>query len=80
MHSTPTRFASSAPAGSYSATSRYLVSVLGKLLLDLVVHLGGLLGLGQVPPCSLLALVVCLTLDLPSLLEPGIIVSHVLWH
>jgi hypothetical protein len=41
------------------------------LALDLVVNLGGLLGLGELSSDSLLALVVCRTLNLASFLESG---------
>ena len=47
-----------------------LVSELGELLLGLVVDLGVLLRLRQLPPHSLLPLVVCGTLDFSPLLEP----------
>lgn len=47
----------------------HLVTERGQLLLDAVVDLGGLLGLGQCLPCCLLALVVCGALDLSALLE-----------
>jgi hypothetical protein len=57
------------------ACANDLVSVFGELLLDLVVDLGRLLGLSQLPPCRLLALVVCGTLDLSPLLEST---SHLL--
>ena len=46
-----------------------LVSQLGQLALDLVVNLGGLLGLGELSSDGLLALVVCRTLNLASLLK-----------
>lgn len=52
-----------------SLSHMHLVAVRSELLLGLVIDLGGLLGLGQLPPCCLLALVVCSTLDLSSLLE-----------
>ncbi len=48
---------------------RRLVAVFGELLLRLLVHLGVLLGIDQMSPCRLLALVVCRTLDLSPLLE-----------
>jgi hypothetical protein len=43
------------------------------VLLGLAVDAGGLLGLGHLPPRCLLALVVCGALDLPALLETGIV-------
>ena len=50
-------------------TVNRLVSQLGQLALDLVVNLSGLLGLGELSSDGLLALVVCRTLNLASLLE-----------
>ena len=46
-----------------------LVAVLRQLLLDLVVNRSSLLRLCQLSPGSLLSLVVCSTLNFPSLLE-----------
>lgn len=46
-----------------------LVTELSQLALDLAVDVRALLGIGQVLPCSLLACVVCGTLDLTSLLK-----------
>jgi hypothetical protein len=65
MHSRRT----SSPTSTLFINCRRLVSERGELLLGLAVDLGRLLGLGHLPPGSLLALVVCSTLDLPALLE-----------
>lgn len=64
---------------------QHLVSVLGQLRLGLLVDLGALLSLGKVSPCSLLALVVCGTLDFPPLLKSvtrsvGFEISHQQGH
>jgi len=56
-------------SGSLTLHIHNLVSVLGQLLLDLLIHVGGLLCLGELSPGSLLSLVVCGTLDLSPLLE-----------
>lgn len=48
---------------------KYLVAELSQLLLGGVVNLSGLLGVGKLSLCGLLAGVVCGTLDLSSLLE-----------
>lgn len=63
------------PPTSSQPTVNRLVSQLGQLALDLVVNLGGLLGLGELSSDGLLALVVCRTLNLASLLESVIDVS-----
>ena len=52
-----------------STLQPHLVTVRSELGLDLVVDLGGLLGLGERTASGLLALVVGSTLDLSSLLE-----------
>jgi len=49
----------------------HLVAELLQLLLGLVVDAGARLRVGQLLPCRLLALVVCLALDFPPLLESG---------
>ena len=54
-----------------------LVTILGQLVLSLLVT-RALLCLGELPPCDLLPLVVCSTLDLASLLKSGSYVSMIL--
>jgi hypothetical protein len=54
-----------------------LVTILGQLVLSLLVT-RALLCLGELPPCNLLPLVVCSTLDLASLLKSKRCVSMIL--
>lgn len=54
-------------------TARYLVSVLSKLALGLVSNGGRLLGMDQLAPGGLLALVVCSTLNLSPLLKSSLV-------
>lgn len=54
---------------------RLLVSEGSEVLLSLVVNLGRLLGLGHLPPCGLLALVVCGALDFSTLFQTAVRVS-----
>ena len=61
---------------------RYLVAILSELALGLAVHVRTLLRLGKVAASGLLALVVCLALDLPPLLESvenKLLVSTLIW-